>query len=99
MLAGEQRGAVPCSPVGLVAEHIGQRLVDTPAFRQACALRDRRPDERMPETNRLQIGVHDACLDRRPSDIEIHGSASDGGARLEDLVESVLVAERRDQQE
>lgn len=99
MLAGEQRGAVPCSPVGLVVEHIGQRLMDTPTFRQAGALRDRRPDQRMPEVDRLQIGVHDTRPHRRLRDIEIHGSAGNEAARLKDFVESVLVAERRYQQE
>ena len=40
VLAGEQRGAVPRSPVGLVTEQVGERLVGAPAFRQAGALRD-----------------------------------------------------------
>jgi hypothetical protein len=98
MLAGEQRRAVPCPPAGLVVEHIGQRLMDTPTFPQAGALRDRRPDQRMPEADRLQIGVHDTRLDRRPTDIEIHGNAGNEAARLKNFVKSVLVAERRHQQ-
>ena len=63
------------------------------------ALRDRRADERMPEAERLEVGVHDAGLDRRPGGVEIHGGAGDGGARLEDLADPVLVAERGHQQE
>ena len=62
-----------------------------------CAIAD--ADERMPEADRLQIGVDDACLGRRPGDVEIHRSAGDGGARCEDLVESVLVAERGHEQQ
>ena len=99
VLARQQRGAVPCAPVRLVVEHVRQRLVNTTAFRQAGALRDRRADERMPETQRPKTGVDDAGLDRRPGGVEIHGGAGDGGAHLEDLADPVLVAERGHQQE
>jgi hypothetical protein len=69
VLTGEQRGAVPCTPVRLVEEHVRKRLVDATALRRAGALRDRRADERMPEAQGLEIGVHDADLDRRPGGV------------------------------
>src|SRR4051812_11930940 len=86
---------MPCAPVGLILERARERLMGLPAVGQAGALCDRRANEWMPEADGLQIGGDDAGLDRRRSVFEIESGPGDRAARGEDLLEVVLVAERR----
>lgn len=59
MLARDQGRPVPGTPVRLVIEHLRERLMTMPTFRQAGALHDCRTDQGMPEADRPQIGVDD----------------------------------------
>ena len=99
VLAGEQSRAVPRPAVGLIRQHLRQGLMHTPAIPHARALRDRRPNERMAEAERLKIDVDDPRLDRRHSNVEIQGSPGDFTACVQHLADRVSVIECGNQQD
>jgi hypothetical protein len=98
MLAGEQGCAMPSAPVRMVLEHTGQCLVRAPAVCEARALRDRRPDEWVPEPDGLQVGIDDSCLGGGRWGVDIEPGARDRAGGVQDLAERVLVVERGHEQ-
>lgn len=93
MLAGDQRRAVPNPSVGLGLQRGGQRLVCPQALRHARALIHRRADQRMAETDRLQIEVYDRCRGCRLEIVEIERSSGDHAAGPQDFANVVAVVE------
>ena len=96
--AADKCSVVPHATVGIGIERRGEGLVHTAALLHAGALPDRRAHQRVPETDGVDVEVHERRLDGRLQRIEIEGSASSGARCLENFAYGIPVIERGHQQ-
>jgi hypothetical protein len=94
----QQCGAVPHTAIGISVERRGEGLVHTAALLHPGALPDRGPNQRVPETEGVDVEVDERRLDGWLRSVEIQRCPGDDSGGLEDLAYGVPVAERGDQQ-
>ena len=101
VLARQQRGAMPGTAIGLVAQHAGERVMCTLAIGHARALGHGRANERMAELQRLRVRVDrdDPGLGRRDDLIELQVGPGNHAACLKDRTDRGVLGGRGDEQE
>ena len=82
---------MPGASIRLVRKRVCQRFVGAPALGQARGLDERRAHQRMPEANRLQIGVDNARGGSGRDRVEIDRGPGDRARRFEDFADAILV--------